>query len=125
MTYTAREVQQALENHTWTFGTTSYDENWRVIPGKTETYTAEFEWFEAEDSVGQVYNVLGGVKVVDSDPGGEGHGENIFIVFQAVETDQYFRIDGYYASYGDGSLYDGDMYEVRPFEKTVTDWAKV
>jgi len=125
MTYTGAQIQQALENHTWEFETCAYDLNYRVIPGKTETHTAEFEWYEAEDSVGTTYNVLGGVEIVDSDPGGEGHGEYIYVVVRTVDTNQYFRIDGYYASYGDGSQYDGDMYEVRPFERTITDWAKV
>lgn len=125
MTYDAREVQNALENYAWEFEAATYDSNWKIIPGKTETHTAEFEWSYAEDSVGHTYDVLGGVKVVDSDPGGEGHGEDIHIVFQTVDTDQYFLINGSYYSYGDGSVYDGDMFEVRPFERTITDWAKV
>lgn len=125
MTYTAREVQNALENLTWESETPAYDEHWHRIPGQTETHTAEFEWNIAEDSVGYTYDVLGGVEVVDSDPGGEGHGEDIYIVFRVIETEQFFLINGSYYSYGDGSVYDGDMYEVRPFEKTVTDWKKV
>ena len=58
--------------------------------------------------------------------GGEGEGDSYWAVFSTTDstgTKQYWRIDGYYASY-DGGYYDGDLYEVEPFEKTVRDWKK-
>lgn len=62
------------------------------------------------------------VELVESDTGGEGHGEDIYMVFKTTDADgtvQYWRKDGYYASY-DGSDWDGDFREVRPQERVVT-----
>lgn len=132
--FTAREVQDALEGLTWTeehpvykrddsvpgwFKPYKRDENGNRVVDHMESYTYEFEWGEAERNVGHTYDVLGGVTVVASDPGGEGHGENIWVVVRTDETGQTFRIDGYYASYGDGSQYDDVLREVRAQEKTV------
>lgn len=135
MTYTAVEVQDALENLTWTeyypvykrsetpnaWGVRNYakDDKGALIVERTEEYTQEFSWSEAENMVGHVYDVLGGVEVVASDPGGEGHGENIYTVVRVNETGQLFRIDGYYASYGDGSVYDGHLRPVNAIERMV------
>lgn len=135
MTYTAREVQDALEAYTWTqtheiykrgepngaYGYRPYltDEKGQYIVEGTEDYTCEFSWSEAEDSVGHVYDVLGGVEVIQSDPGGEGHGENIHVVVRVNETGQLFRIDGCYSSYGDGSVYDDYLRSVNAYERTV------
>jgi hypothetical protein len=38
--------------------------------------------------------------------------------------DQFFRMDGYYSS-GSGTDYDGDMYVVKPVERTVTFYERV
>lgn len=133
MTYTAREVQDALESYTWgedyVYYEYEYDAERRYVPKKDAkgneiirdqgTYQREFSWSEAEDSVGHVFDVLGGVEVVASDAGGEGHGENIWTVVRVNETGQLFRIDGYYASYGEGSVYDGYLREVKAQERTV------
>ncbi len=62
------------------------------------------------------------VELVEADTGGEGHGEDIYMVFKTVDVDgaeQYWRKDGYYASY-DGSDWDGDFREVKPVERVVT-----
>lgn len=135
MTYTAREVQEALEEHTWIEQHPVYaqgeptrpggwrpylrDENDRLIEVGTEDVTFEFDWSEAEDMVGHTFDVLGGVTVIASDPGGEGHGENIWTVVRADETGQLFKIQGYYSSYGEGSTYDSHLYEVKAKEKVV------
>lgn len=66
------------------------------------------------------------VNYVDGETGGEGSGEYIWQVWSATDADgnvQYFRKTGYYMSY-EGSTWDGDLIEVVPFEKTVTDWKK-
>lgn len=136
MTYTAREVQEALEGYEWTETTEVYKredkpdkygyrpyakdpETGNLIVEGTQQYTCEFSWSEAEDMVGHTFDILGGVTVVASDPGGEGHGENIWTVVRVNETGQLFRIDGYYASYGDGSVYDGHLREVKAQERKV------
>ena len=131
--YTAAEVAEALESYTWLTPYKHYKYDYdadrvytQVLDGEGNPiveeegeYESEFSWSEAEDRVGHMYDVLGGVEVVASDPGGEGHGESIWVVIRVKETDQYFRNDGWYASFGEGSVYDGELYEVTPQEKTV------
>lgn len=53
--------------------------------------------------------------------GGEGEGDQYWMVISVSdgETTRYFRRDGWYASY-DGGYLDGDTYEVKPAEKTIT-----
>ena len=53
--------------------------------------------------------------------GGEGSGEEMYLVLKTTdgESVQYFRKDGYYASF-DGSNWDGAFYEVTPTQKTIT-----
>lgn len=63
------------------------------------------------------YTILGPVKVV-ADLGGEGQGDSISKVFYVEDTDQYFRIDGWWQSHVGGE-YDGDFYEVHYQEKMV------
>jgi ribosomal protein S3AE len=62
------------------------------------------------------------LELVESDTGGEGHGEDIHMVFKTTDvdgTEQYWRKEGCYTSY-DGSEWDGDFREVRPVERVVT-----
>ena len=54
--------------------------------------------------------------------GGEGEGDDYWVVFQC--GDQYFRKDGWYASY-DGGYLDGELYEVKPKQVTVTEFQKI
>jgi len=83
-------------------------------------------WYDVEegfDYKNQSF-VIDGVKIekAEFDTGGEGHGEDIYMVFKTTDADgnvQYWRKDGYYASY-DGSNWDGDFREVRPVERVVT-----
>ncbi len=49
--------------------------------------------------------------------GGEGQGDEYWIVFRVA--DQLFEKDGYWQSW-EGGEYDGDLYEVEPYEVTVT-----
>jgi hypothetical protein len=61
------------------------------------------------------------IEKAEFDTGGEGHGEDVYMVFKTVDvdgTEQYWRKDGYYSSYG-GTDWDGDFREVRPVERTV------
>lgn len=52
--------------------------------------------------------------------GGMDKGINGYTVIKVVTDEvQYFRKDGYYASY-DGFEWDGDFYQVYPYEKTIT-----
>lgn len=114
---TAEQFEAALENgveYTYT--------NWK---NETHQYTldgADF-WSEAYDQGTLEIPGLGTAKHIDGEHGGEGSGEHIWQVWQIGdgESAQYFMKTGYYMSY-DGSNWDGDLIEVEPFEKTVTDW---
>lgn len=54
---------------------------------------------------------------IASDEGGEGHGEDIWVVVKAGT--QLFEKCGYYRSHYD-SEWDGLLTEVKPVEKTIT-----
>jgi hypothetical protein len=131
--FTAAEVQSALENLQWEEPYVHYkydridglyqrvkNPDGTFVVESEGTYEIDFDWSVAEDEVGRVYDVLGGVEVVQSDPGGEGHGEEIYVVVKTLATGQFFRIDGYYASYGDGSVYEGTLREAFPEQRTIT-----
>lgn len=111
---TVEQVEQLLvdvynQNYKWADG--SEDINWNEIE----------ELFEWGNSDGYEAH---GVKIenADFDTGGEGHAEDIHMVFKTTDRNgnvQYWRKNGYYASY-DGSSWDGDFREVRPVERLVT-----
>lgn len=69
--------------------------------------------------------LLRGVSVpviyIDGEGGGEGSGESVWMVLKIGS--QYFKKDGYYASY-DGTHWDGDVTEVRRRQVTVNIWEK-
>lgn len=54
--------------------------------------------------------------------GGEGQGDELWVVYRI--DDQLFKKDGYWVSH-DGSYWDGDFYEVEPYEITITKYRKV
>ena len=93
-------------------------------------FTPEVElYFGDLDDVEYYWDDHGPVKLhgrtiekVEFDTGGEGHGEDIYMVVKTTDIDgveQYWRKDGYYVSY-DGSNWDGDFREVKPVERVVT-----
>lgn len=51
--------------------------------------------------------------------GGEGQGDDYWVVFKV--GDQFFKKNGWYASYDGGEL-DGDLHEVFPTEVTRTEY---
>lgn len=70
------------------------------------------------------------VKCVDQQGGGEGEGEHWHAVLKVTsKADQtqsrFFYIPGWYASYDGSTIEWSQMYEVEPYEKTVTDWRSV
>lgn len=96
---------------------------WRAAEEVDSTLGGSEFWHEGEENGPFELPEFGTLAYVDGEHGGEGSGENIWQVWSVTADDevQYFRKQGYYASY-DGSNWDGDLYEVEPFEKTVTDW---
>lgn len=74
--------------------------------------------FGAYEEAGEPFETtFGPVTVVEDIGGGEGDGETRFVVFQLDNTDgytQFFRADGYYASWDGSNWDDSDLYEVVP-----------
>lgn len=126
--YTAREVQDALEEHTWPYTYTHYEYGYNdegrytcIGEGVERTETAEFSWQDIEDVNDGVYKgtAVGDVEVVEVDGGGEGHGEDIYAVVRVVDTGQLFRMNGTYMSHY-GSEWDGQLYPVNAVTREVT-----
>lgn len=101
MTFTARQVEKAVENYN------GYDDGWFMAEYWTATKPQELD-IDGE----KVYAVY-----VDGKPGEEGGGERIWMVLQ-VGT-QFFKKHGCHISH-DGTYWDGGIQEVIPVEKTVT-----
>lgn len=62
------------------------------------------------------------IEVVETDPGGEGHGASVHFIIKV--GDEYFRKQGYYASHY-GTDWDGAFEKVAEVEKTVKVWERV
>lgn len=80
----------------------------------------EAYWGRKEYDLGE----FGVAQYLDGETGGEGSAEYIWQVWQVTDGEgnvQFFKKEGYYMSY-DGSNWDGELFEVEPYEKTVTDW---
>jgi pullulanase/glycogen debranching enzyme len=81
-------------------------------------------WHEAGDAGDLQLDDKHTAHFVDGETGGEGSAEYIWQVWSVKDAEgnvQYFKKEGYYMSY-DGSNWDGTLFEVEPYEKTVTDW---
>lgn len=52
--------------------------------------------------------------------GGEGEGDEYFVVFTIQETGQFFRFDGYYSSFDGTNWEDTALREVQKTAKTIT-----
>lgn len=113
MSITAKDFEAALEK-----GVDQPYVNWK---GEDDVRT--YDNYDFWDSHGGQSPIeipgLGTATHIDGEHGGEGSAEYIWQVWKIGE--QYFQKTGYYMSY-DGSTWDGDLTEVEPFEKTVTDW---
>lgn len=102
-------------------GTYVKDENARYVWGEYEPSEFEDDWTD----IGSFPIVLNGVeyKITQKDQtGGMDEGSAASVVFEI--DGRHFRKSGYYASHY-GYDWDGDLEEVEPFEKTVTDYRPV
>jgi len=96
---------------------------WKDEIVDTEYDGSDF-WSEAEGALSIILDDEHTAQFFDGALGGEGSAEYIWQVWAVKDAEgnlQYFKKEGYYASY-DGSNWDGSLFEVEPFEKTVTDW---
>jgi hypothetical protein len=60
--------------------------------------------------------------------GGEGDGSEHYTVLKVTQNDindTFWMVPGYYQSYNGGELELDDIYQVEPYEKTVTDYRKI
>lgn len=108
---TVEQVQQELEawsdaqGYDWVSSAPSAiaEELWEWRPDGGE-YTKSFEI------------PSGTVTLIEDHGGGEGDGEERFVVIKV--GDRLFRYDGYYSSWS-GTEWDDTLREVEPFEVTV------
>lgn len=107
----AAEVLSCLNNE---FAERYTDDGfWGELSYELQKYNRETKKYEPTD-----FRISGfPLEIVEDVGGGEGDGDTRYLVFKLGS--QFFRKDGYYASY-DGSVWDGDFYEVFPREKTIT-----
>lgn len=114
VTFTPKQIESAIDNY--------------VDP---EYPDDEFEASEFWDEVlgwgtGKGVLTIDGQEVpfeaVETDTGGEGHGEYVYVVFKV--GDQTFKKEGSYFSHY-GTDWDGPLFEVEAATKTITVWKKV
>lgn len=87
--------------------------------------SAEFAWYDLEDYLYGNHSALtiDGFGVLSQevfDTGGEGHGENVYMIFKLVNDNgiHFFKKEGYYASHH-GTDWDGPFSQVTPVERMV------
>lgn len=78
-----------------------------------------WEWTDGGGRTKSFEIPSGTVTLVEDHGGGEGDGETRFIVIKVGE--QLFQYNGYYSSW-DGTEWDDDLYEVEPYDVTVTQY---
>jgi hypothetical protein len=94
----------------------SRDIDWLSM--KSKNRLSDFDIFlTKKEDIPHSY-LLGQVETVDQ-YGGEGEGDEYWIVVYFPKFDTYIRVDGWYASYDGGNL-DGSPYIVVPKQKTIT-----
>ncbi len=92
--------------------------DWSDMKYRARSGAVDFEKFLTDkDDIPHAY-YLGQVSVVDS-YGGEGMGDDYWLVAYFPKYETYIRMDGWYASY-DGGNFDGDPYIVEPRQKVIT-----
>lgn len=92
---------------------------------KPVVYKEEFSWHEvhAFTNRGEGRDTpFGRMTLVEDFGGGEGSGEERWIVVKVGDT--FLRKNGYYASY-EGSEFDGELEEVKPEEYVAVRWTTV
>lgn len=107
MSYTATQVEEAVSE---------LEENGFEDP-KDYGYSNVYEFIKGEEESVEVPGI-GKLEFVD-EYGGEGQGDDYWVVFKTAETGQLWRADGWYASHHGGEI-DGEVYEVEPKEVVQT-----
>lgn len=128
MSYTIKELDEAVQTG-WN-GTYTHWKTNEVTPYHAEGWHSLIEEIDYRDKSFELPDI-GTVTLVESHGGGEGSGEERWIVFKVVSNpgtriaeERLFRRNGYYASFH-GSDFDGPTEEVQPTEKSITVWTAV
>lgn len=111
VSYTIEELNRAIEDEENDFGGSWYEFE----------YHADSRWQNPKVEYPVVIPGIGRAEVIDQH-GGEGQGEDLWMIFKVWGHDgfvRYFRRDGYHRSWV-GGAYDGPTTEVYPIEKTIT-----
>jgi hypothetical protein len=114
MTLSVKDVETAIE---------SYEDE----SGESGWY---FWKYEVDHEAGVDVPGLGKVRIVEEVGGGEGSGEEMYLIFSVLPEGgyawqrRYFQKNGYYASF-DGANWDGAFVEVKPVKRTVTVFEEV
>lgn len=86
---------------------------------------ARFSWRHFSEILEEEYAIEAGQLHVTDQHGGEGQGDEWYIVVQVGNTDDYFRLNAYYSSY-DGIDYScASLDKVQPYEEMVVKWQAV
>lgn len=82
-----------------------------------------YRYYEPEEISyeGGIVQGLGHVKVLDNGNLGDGH--EAWVLFEHVESGRFFRLGGYYSSWGSGEM--DDWVEVVPAQVTVVRYADI
>lgn len=130
---TVEEVEELLEGHPfkrneyrvkrYDYATKSYVATGEVIPERYDSIVeGDASWYEFEELPREGIVVEGlGLVTLESQYGGEGMGDEYYIVLRVTEGDtvRFFRKNGWHASH-DGSYLDGSLDEVKPVDRVVT-----
>ncbi len=138
---TLSEVEALLEGHRFysppwkSYSGTEYPESWSSIGddggedwhlwnlGNAYQDDPQGRWKKGEATFEDVQGL--GRVTLETQFGGEGQGDNYYLVLKVVDilssdgTVRYFKKLGWHASH-DGSYLDGDLVEVKPVDRTVT-----
>lgn len=86
---------------------------------------ARFSWSFFSEILEEEHSIEAGQLHVTDQYGGEGMGDEWYIVVQVGNTDDFFRLSAYYSSY-DGIDYGcATLEKVQPYEEMVVKWQAV
>jgi len=114
MTFTVKDLNEAVDNDKVTASYT----HWKS--GEVETEVIGWADFDEHSKV--EFEDIGTAEIVET-AGGEGEGDSAHIIFKI--RGRHFMKTGYYASFDGFYWDDGRLFEVEPYEKTVTAWREV
>lgn len=84
----------------------------------------EFGWEEATLKFGDGWKI----DCIYRHGGDQGDGEEHYLIIKVTQHDAnetYWKVPGWYQSYAGGELEFDDMFQVEPYQKTVTDYKRV